>query len=140
MLTLLSLGSGHPFDEPGRYTGWAIQFYVTFLVPAVAFMAAGGAMRDEMDRMFERFEHGWPRLPTVFGRAFQADLVPELDVHENAKQLTIEADLPGAQATGAAAAARRRCSCSYSARPSGVRVVRPVRSRRPMNRENVLRP
>ncbi|MBI5766659.1 MAG: ABC transporter permease [Verrucomicrobia bacterium] len=48
VLALLSLGSGHPFDEPGRYTGWAIQFYITFLVPAIAFMAAGGALRDEM--------------------------------------------------------------------------------------------
>jgi len=55
-----------------------------------------GAMRSEMDRMFERFEHGWPRLPSVFGRGFDADMMmPDLDVHENAKQLTIEVDLPG---------------------------------------------
>ena len=26
------------------------------------------AMRNEMDRMFERFEHGWPRWPTRFRR------------------------------------------------------------------------
>ena len=53
-------------------------------------------MRGEMDRMFERFEHGWPRWPTVLGRGFERDvMVPELDVHDNGKQLTIEIDLPG---------------------------------------------
>lgn len=48
VLALMSFGSGRPFDEPGRYTGWAIQFYITFLVPAIAFMAGAGAIRDEM--------------------------------------------------------------------------------------------
>ena len=56
------------------------------------------SMRGEMDRMFERFEHGFPRLPAVFGRGFERDLmVPELDVHDNGKQLTIEVDLPGVE-------------------------------------------
>lgn len=55
-----------------------------------------GAMRDEMDRVFERFEHGWPRWPSLLNRGFTHDvMVPELDVHENGKQLTIEVDLPG---------------------------------------------
>jgi ABC-2 type transport system permease protein len=48
VLLLLSLGSGHPFDLPGHYTGWVIRIYVTFLVPAIAFMSGAGAMRDEM--------------------------------------------------------------------------------------------
>lgn len=56
------------------------------------------AMRDEMDRMFERFERGWPRLPSVFGAGADSGLmVPELDVHDNGKQITIEADLPGVE-------------------------------------------
>ena len=55
-----------------------------------------GTMRSEMDRMFERFEHGWPRWPTAIGRGFERNMmVPELDVHDNGKQLTIEVDLPG---------------------------------------------
>jgi HSP20 family protein len=53
-------------------------------------------MRDEMDRMFGRFEHGWPRWPTALPRGKDHELmVPELDVHENGKQFTIEVDLPG---------------------------------------------
>ena len=54
------------------------------------------AMRSEMDRLFERFEHGFPRWPSVFGRAAEHDLMmPELDVHDNSNQLTIDVDLPG---------------------------------------------
>lgn len=55
-----------------------------------------GAMRNEMDHIFERFEHGWPGLPGMLRRTIGQDLMtPELDVHENGKQLTIEIDLPG---------------------------------------------
>ena len=55
-----------------------------------------GTMRNEMDRMFERFEHGMPRLRSPFThRNGHEWMVPELDVHENAKQLTIDIDLPG---------------------------------------------
>jgi HSP20 family protein len=54
-----------------------------------------GAMRDEMDRLFERFERGWPRWPAM-GRTFESEaMVPSLDAHDDGKQLTIEADLPG---------------------------------------------
>lgn len=55
-----------------------------------------GAMRDEMDRMFERFEHGWPRWPSMLRGGFARDvMLPELDVRENAEQFTIEVELPG---------------------------------------------
>ena len=54
------------------------------------------AMRDEMDRMFERFERGWPSLPTLLSRSVGRDVIlPEVDVHENTEQMTIEVDLPG---------------------------------------------
>ena len=52
------------------------------------------AMRDEMDRMFERFEHGWPRWPALFRR--NGDFaVPDLDVRENTNSVVVEAELPG---------------------------------------------
>src|SRR5262245_4203159 len=59
---------------------------------------AFSAMRDELDRVFERFEDGWPRWSNIARRGFEQDgMVPELDVHDNAKQLTIEIDLPGVE-------------------------------------------
>lgn len=51
------------------------------------------AMRDEMDRVFERFETDWPRWPrlnawpSVLWRTTGTELVvPELDVRENTKR------------------------------------------------------
>jgi len=65
------------------------------------------AMRDEMDRVFDRFEtdwprwprlNEWPRLPSIFRRTTGAELVvPELDVRENTKSIVIEAELPGVE-------------------------------------------
>jgi len=52
------------------------------------------AMRDEMDRVFERFEYGLPRLPSLFRRE-GAMTVPELDVRESANAIVVEAELPG---------------------------------------------
>lgn len=52
------------------------------------------AMRDDMDRLFERFEHGWPRWPTFLSRDERMAL-PELDVRENTNAITVEAELPG---------------------------------------------
>jgi HSP20 family protein len=55
-------------------------------------------MRDEMDRMFERFDADWPRLPGMFRRTGGASMVvPELDVRENGDAFTIEAELPGVE-------------------------------------------
>jgi HSP20 family protein len=51
-------------------------------------------MRDEMDRMFERFEYGWPRWPTQLSRE-AAMTLPQLDVRENANAVVVEAELPG---------------------------------------------
>lgn len=59
--------------------------------PADAFTA----LRDEMEKVFERYEHGWPRWPSLFRSAGGDILVPELDVHDNAKELVIEVELPG---------------------------------------------
>jgi len=59
---------------------------------------AFGAFRDEMEHMFDRFERGWPQWPTLFGRGDGRELiVPELDVRDDGKQLTIEVDLPGVE-------------------------------------------
>jgi HSP20 family protein len=55
------------------------------------------AMRDEMDRVFGRFERDWP-LPSLFGRTGRdAGMVPELDVRESASSIAIEAELPGVE-------------------------------------------
>jgi HSP20 family protein len=54
------------------------------------------AMREEMERMLERAEHGWPRWPALFKRDGEA-MVPELDVRENANAITVEAELPGVE-------------------------------------------
>jgi HSP20 family protein len=55
------------------------------------------AMRDEMDRVFGRFERDWP-FPSLFGREGRsAIMVPELDVRENTNSITIEAELPGVE-------------------------------------------
>ena len=55
------------------------------------------AMRSEVDRMFERFEHGFPRFPHLFRADHASGMVPELDVRENATAITVEAELPGVE-------------------------------------------
>jgi HSP20 family protein len=56
------------------------------------------AMREEMDRMFERFDVDWPRWPGILRRTGGVSMVvPELDVHENSKSVVIEAELPGVE-------------------------------------------
>lgn len=52
------------------------------------------AMREEMDRLFERFEQGWPRWPSLLSRNGQFT-VPEIDVRETNEAITVEAELPG---------------------------------------------
>lgn len=47
VLTLLFVGGVHG-GGPDRFLDWTAGFYVTFLVPALAFMAAAGVMREEM--------------------------------------------------------------------------------------------
>jgi len=54
------------------------------------------AMRREMERMFERFEDGWPRWPRAVAREAGGEIVvPQLDVHDNTAEITVEAELPG---------------------------------------------
>lgn len=59
-----------------------------------------GAMRDEVDRMFERFERGWPMLPGLLQRAGVTGTrggAPALDVRDEGDTIVIEADLPGCE-------------------------------------------
>ena len=51
-------------------------------------------MRNEMDRLFARFESGWPRWPS-YTRGEGVMTMPELDVRENNEAVLIEAELPG---------------------------------------------
>lgn len=40
--------AGARWNRPAEFLNWVCGFYVTFLVPALAFISAGGAMRDAM--------------------------------------------------------------------------------------------
>lgn len=57
------------------------------------------AMRTDLDRMFDRFERGWPGF-TGFGlapRSGGAGLAAHLDVREEPDRIVVEADLPGVE-------------------------------------------
>jgi len=56
-----------------------------------------GAMRDEMDKIFQRFEQGFPRWPSLLRHGNGGIMVPELDVRENTTSITVEAELPGVE-------------------------------------------
>jgi HSP20 family protein len=53
--------------------------------------------RDEMNRVFERFETGWPHWPLSSARWSSGAMVPDLDAHDNDKSMTIEVELPGVE-------------------------------------------
>jgi HSP20 family protein len=54
-------------------------------------------MRDEMNRLFERFDAGW-RWPSELSRPAGRDMmVPEFDIRDDGKEIVIEADLPGVE-------------------------------------------
>jgi HSP20 family protein len=52
------------------------------------------ALHGEMDRLFRSLERGWPQWPAL-ARSGAETALPSLDVHENTKSISIEADLPG---------------------------------------------
>jgi HSP20 family protein len=53
--------------------------------------------RDEMNRVFARFESGWPMGPLASARWPGGVMVPDLDIHENDKSITIDIELPGVE-------------------------------------------
>jgi HSP20 family protein len=53
------------------------------------------AMKSEMDRVFDRFHHGWPTLPHLFSTTDTDVLMPNLDLKDTGKSIVIEAELPG---------------------------------------------
>ena len=56
-----------------------------------------GALRSEMDRLFDSFMKGLPTFPSMFGsggsRGFA--LTPSMDVKETDKEIVVETELPG---------------------------------------------
>jgi HSP20 family protein len=63
--------------------------------PAARPLDVFSAMRNEMDRLFDSFERGWPRWPSLLPRGNGEALFPDIDIHENGQRIMIEADLPG---------------------------------------------
>lgn len=55
------------------------------------------AMRDEMDRVFDRFNQGWPGVPQMFEGGERASLMPDLDIKDTGRAIVIEAELPGVE-------------------------------------------
>lgn len=53
------------------------------------------ALHGELNRVFRNFERSWPRWPGLPQGAAGDIAVPNIDVHENANVITVEADLPG---------------------------------------------
>ncbi|MCB1519242.1 MAG: Hsp20/alpha crystallin family protein [Hyphomicrobiaceae bacterium] len=57
---------------------------------------AWSAMRSDMDQFFANlFSGGRGQLPGFLGTAPFATLSPSIDVHENDKEIVVEAELPG---------------------------------------------
>lgn len=48
VLVLLAIGAGQPGDGARGYAQWMARFYACFLVPLLAFISGGGAMRDDL--------------------------------------------------------------------------------------------
>jgi ABC-2 type transport system permease protein len=48
LLALLGFAQTRGGQRTDHYVEWLVRFYATFLTPALAFLAAGGALRDEM--------------------------------------------------------------------------------------------
>lgn len=53
-------------------------------------------LRQEMDRLFQRFDYGWPEGPATWNRAELAG--PEFALRDTGEALELTADMPGFQA------------------------------------------
>ncbi|MHA1572582.1 MAG: Hsp20/alpha crystallin family protein [Alphaproteobacteria bacterium] len=63
--------------------------------PAAGSKDIFSAMRDEMNRVLERFEGGKSFWSTPVSRWVSGKIVPELDVRETDTAIIVEAELPG---------------------------------------------
>lgn len=56
------------------------------------------AMRSDMERVFDRFERGWPGFGFGLGpRLAQSVVAAHMDVREESDKIIVEADLPGVE-------------------------------------------
>lgn len=55
-----------------------------------------GAMRSEMDRVFDNFlGRRWGALPSIFGEGNGRMASPSVDIRENENEIVVETELPG---------------------------------------------
>ncbi|MFP4271362.1 MAG: Hsp20/alpha crystallin family protein [Alphaproteobacteria bacterium] len=54
-----------------------------------------GALRSELDRVFDRFIGPSSRLRHAVGEEITGELIPSLDVRESAREVVVQVELPG---------------------------------------------
>lgn len=64
-------------------------------IPANRPVDVFNAMKAEMDRVFDRFHHGWTSLPHLFTTSDTDVVLPTLDLKDIDKAIVIEVELPG---------------------------------------------
>lgn len=55
------------------------------------------SMRQEMNRLIDSFDRGWPMLPSVLTRGSGSAMGFDVDVRDEGKSIVIEADIPGVE-------------------------------------------
>lgn len=54
-----------------------------------------GVLRNELDRVFDRFTGSSSRLRHAVGEELTGELIPSLDVHEDEREVVVDIELPG---------------------------------------------